>query len=75
MGPHAFVGLVHLDMEGMELQALRGAELLLRRCKPVVVVEENDKNREIKDFMRGLQYKFKSPKLGRDLVFEHIDAQ
>lgn len=30
-----------LDVEGYELQALKGAEGLLKRCKPVVLIEDN----------------------------------
>lgn len=34
------VDFIKLDLEGGELHALRGAEATLRRCKPVVCVEE-----------------------------------
>lgn len=30
-----------LDVEGYELQALQGAEKMLKRCKPVVMIEDN----------------------------------
>lgn len=30
-----------LDVEGMELHALKGAEALLKACRPVVMIEEN----------------------------------
>jgi FkbM family methyltransferase len=34
------VGLVKIDIQGAEPLALRGAEETLRRCKPVVLIEE-----------------------------------
>jgi FkbM family methyltransferase len=34
------VGLVKIDIQGSEPLALRGAEETLRRCKPVVLIEE-----------------------------------
>src|SRR4030095_13809625 len=34
------VGLIKLDIQGSETIALRGAEETLRRCRPVVLIEE-----------------------------------
>lgn len=34
--------LIHLDIEGYELKALRGAEDTIRRCKPVIALECHD---------------------------------
>lgn len=34
------VGYIKIDTEGFELEVLRGAERTLRRCRPIVVVEE-----------------------------------
>lgn len=37
---HDDVDFIKLDCEGYELHALRGAEQLLRRCRPVICVEQ-----------------------------------
>lgn len=34
------VGLIKIDVQGSEAAALRGAEQTLRRCKPVILIEE-----------------------------------
>lgn len=42
---------IKLDVEGMEWHALKGGEQTIRRCKPVIMFEENGLNRRygIKD--------------------------
>ena len=37
------VSVIKIDVEGMELSVLKGAELLLRMCKPVLLIEANSK--------------------------------
>ncbi len=37
--PHDSVGLLKIDAEGAELEILKGAEALLRRCAPLLVFE------------------------------------
>ena len=39
------VALIKIDIEGMELDALRGASKLLTRCHPVIYFEQNDTTR------------------------------
>lgn len=36
---------IKVDVEGMEWHALRGAERMIRECKPVIMLEENGLNR------------------------------
>lgn len=38
---HIPCDFLKLDVEGYELPALQGAEQLIKRCKPVVMIEEN----------------------------------
>lgn len=38
------VGLIKIDVEGHELAVLRGAERLLARCRPVLVIEMEEKH-------------------------------
>lgn len=37
-----YCDLLMLDIEGAELEALKGAELTIKKCKPVIVVETKD---------------------------------
>jgi FkbM family methyltransferase len=56
------VDFIKLDCEGFELFALRGAEEMLRRCKPAVIVEQKPgraqkfglKETEAVDYLRSL---------------------
>jgi FkbM family methyltransferase len=50
------LGLLQLDVEGHELRALRGAEALIRRTRPVVLVE--DLRGDCEGFLAGLGYAF-----------------
>lgn len=56
------VDFIKLDCEGYELHALKGAEQTLRRCHPIVIVEQKPgraqkfglKETEAVDYLRGL---------------------
>lgn len=41
------VSILHLDIEGHEEQALRGAQALLQRCMPIVILETSRKRRQV----------------------------
>lgn len=54
--PIGDAALLHLDVEGHELRALQGAAALIRRCRPVVLLE--DLRNACDGFMHGLGYAF-----------------
>lgn len=53
---HRQVSIVHLDVEGHEKPALEGAQELIRRCKPVIILEARKewKQRDYEKFLREL---------------------
>jgi FkbM family methyltransferase len=52
------VDLIKIDIEGMEMEALIGAEQLLRQFKPILIVEKiKSKEGEIVLFLESLGYK------------------
>jgi FkbM family methyltransferase len=61
---------IKLDVEGMEIDALRGAEKSLRRFKPQLLIEviKSDEN-EIREFVKALGYKVF--RLGVNLLAMH----
>lgn len=71
----ADVDAIFLDVEGFEINALRGAERTLQRCKPVIMAEENrralNQGFEIGDLERllsGWGYR-KVAAVNEDLIF------
>jgi FkbM family methyltransferase len=53
------VALIKIDIEGMELDALRGAGKLLARCHPVIYFEQNNTTRlsDTYDYLSGTGYR------------------
>jgi FkbM family methyltransferase len=53
------VGLLKLDVEGFELNALQGAERLLARCRPTVYLENDrvDKSRDLIEWLWAHEYR------------------
>jgi FkbM family methyltransferase len=69
------VDAIFLDLEGFENFALRGAAETLRRCKPVVMAENNRRSQDhgfgegdLEIYMRGEGYKL-ADSVGEDLIF------
>ena len=67
-------GLIYLDIEGYELNALRGAERTIRRCRPVLAFEVNSNiahyqssKQELRDWVSQLGYKKKLRQSGDDI--------
>ncbi len=50
------ISLLHLDVEGFELEALTGATQLIAKEKPVILLEDNAKN--CADLLKTLGYRF-----------------
>jgi FkbM family methyltransferase len=52
------VDFIKLDVEGMELQALRGAQALLRKCRPYLYVENDrpEKSAALIEYIASLDY-------------------
>jgi FkbM family methyltransferase len=52
------VGLIHLDVEGHELEALQGGKELIDRCSPVIVLEtiHPEKDKVAAEFLFELGY-------------------
>lgn len=48
------VSVIQLDVEGFELEALRGAAQSIETCHPTILVEDNSEN--CGDFLRTLSY-------------------
>lgn len=48
------VKVVHLDIEGHEMQAIIGAKALIRRCQPIIVLEAAKSHRR-KSYARALE--------------------
>eukprot|EP00931_Biecheleriopsis_adriatica_P115563 TRINITY_DN91348_c0_g1_i1.p1 TRINITY_DN91348_c0_g1~~TRINITY_DN91348_c0_g1_i1.p1 ORF type:complete len:317 (+),score=66.92 TRINITY_DN91348_c0_g1_i1:49-999(+) len=57
------VNLIHLDVEGFEEHVLAGAERVIQQWKPIVVLENGDRD-PLKNFMTEMGYK----------MVKHVDA-
>ena len=50
------IDLIHLDLEGYEFEALKGAKELIERDKPIIVLEIDSKAVDYNNFMRSINY-------------------
>jgi len=79
---YASIGLIKFDIEGYELNALKGAESIIRRDKPVLLISvyhlwlQPEQIFDCKKFVEGLglgyNYKFVHLQPERDLVYEYM---
>jgi FkbM family methyltransferase len=56
---HGFndVGLIKIDVEGHEIEVLRGAEQTIRRCRPHLIIEVQDEHlRDVRAMLSGWGY-------------------
>jgi len=51
------LSVLHLDIEGYELPALRGAEDTIQRCRPTIAIELSQDVEETKQYLASLNYK------------------
>lgn len=50
------IDLIHLDLEGYELEALKGAKELIEKDKPIIVLEIDTRAVDYNNFMRSINY-------------------
>lgn len=55
--PEAPVSIIHLDIEGYEFEALRGASTLIARCRPLIVLEIDGRALDYNRHMAALGYR------------------
>lgn len=68
------VGLIHLDVEGMEYQALVGAEAILRRDHPELVIEVvHSDEQKIDDYLTSLGYQKQKWRTARDQWYRWVE--
>lgn len=64
-----------LDIEGYEVEALRGALATIERCRPVILCEMLPRSRvEIDDWLRGRGYGV-AERFGRDAIYTYRGKQ
>jgi len=80
------IDLIKIDVEGMELQVLKGAKALLERCSPVLFFEFSESNfkgynykgEDVLEYLKSFQYKFVSAQSGKAIqkanqIEQHTD--
>lgn len=53
------VGLIHLDVEGLELEVAQGAKQTIKNSQPIIIFEQHlleDNPQEIFEYLRGFKY-------------------
>ena len=53
---HEKIDLIHLDLEGYEFEALKGAKELIERDKPIIVLEIDTRAVDYNKFMLSINY-------------------
>jgi len=65
------INVVKIDVEGFELNVLKGSQNILKRGSPFLIIEITDKKKErpIIEFLRGFGFKNKEILDGRNFIF------
>lgn len=50
------IDLIHLDLEGYEFEALKGAKELIERDKPIIILEIDARAVDYNNFMKSINY-------------------
>ena len=50
------IDLIHLDIEGYEFEALKGAKELIERDKPIIILEIDSRAVDYNNFMLSINY-------------------
>jgi FkbM family methyltransferase len=50
------ISLIHLDLEGYEFEALKGAQEIIERDKPIIVLEIDSRAVSYNNFMSSINY-------------------
>ena len=62
--------LLKLDVEGYEVKALQGGKNVIKRCKPIIIVEAWERNeKKIDQCLNNLNYRRMSKRLNRDIIY------
>ena len=69
------VSLLHLDVEGYELNALKGSVETINRCRPTIAVEISQDEEETKQFIESLNYKLIYSKVGNSANYIYIPKE
>lgn len=54
---NAQIGAIHLDIEGAELEAVQGAASVIKRCRPLLILERPEKNKALLELLSELGYR------------------
>jgi hypothetical protein len=57
---------LHLDLEGHELSALEGAKNIIKKWKPVIIIEDNHKEYSM---LSNLNYVYQR-RVNKNLIFQ-----